>query len=73
MPAVNICGADCVPPAFMMTVQDGGITIETLGKGHRVGMSQYGADAMARNGSTYDEILAHYYQGTRIDKIENIE
>ena len=59
--------------AFMMTVQDGGITIETLGKGHRVGMSQYGADAMARNGSTYDEILAHYYQGTRIDKIENIE
>ena len=59
--------------AFLMTVHDGGITIETLGKGHRVGMSQYGADAMARNGSIYDAILAHYYQGTRIDKIENIE
>ncbi len=58
--------------AFMITVQDGGITVETLGKGHRVGMSQYGADAMARKGSTYDEILAHYYQGTRIDKMENI-
>ena len=59
--------------AFLMTADSGGITIETLGKGHRVGMSQYGADAMARNGSNYDEILMHYYQGTRIDKMENIE
>ncbi len=59
--------------AFLMTADSGGITVETLGKGHRVGMSQYGADAMARNGSAYDEILMHYYQGTRIDKMENIE
>jgi mannose-6-phosphate isomerase class I len=58
--------------AFSMTVENGGITIETLGKGHRVGMSQYGADAMAQNGSTYSEILMYYYQGTRIDKMENI-
>ncbi|MBQ7817368.1 MAG: stage II sporulation protein D [Oscillospiraceae bacterium] len=58
--------------AFMMTAENGGITVETLGKGHRVGMSQYGADAMARNGSNYEEILMHYYQGTRIDKMENI-
>ncbi|MBQ2892849.1 MAG: stage II sporulation protein D [Oscillospiraceae bacterium] len=58
--------------AFTMTAQADGITVETLGKGHRVGMSQYGADAMARNGSTYEEILMHYYRGTRIDKMENI-
>lgn len=58
--------------AFLMTAEADGITVETLGKGHRVGMSQYGADAMARNGSTYEEILMHYYQGTRIDKMENI-
>lgn len=58
--------------AFSMTVENGGITIETLGKGHRVGMSQYGADAMAQSGSTYSEILMYYYQGTRIDKMENI-
>ena len=58
--------------AFTMTVEDGGIAVKTLGKGHRVGMSQYGADAMARGGSSYQEILAYYYQGTRIDKIENI-
>jgi SpoIID/LytB domain protein len=32
-------------------------------------MSQYGADAMAVAGSTYEQILAYYYQGTRIDKM----
>ncbi len=35
------------------------------GWGHLVGMSQYGALAMAEAGSTYDEILAHYYGGLR--------
>lgn len=58
--------------AFTMTADSDGIAVETLGKGHRVGMSQYGADAMARSGSSYEEILAYYYQGTRIDKIGNI-
>ena len=54
--------------AFTMTAENGGITVETLGKGHRVGMSQYGADAMAATGSTCAEILSYYYPGTRIDK-----
>ncbi len=45
------------------------ITITTRGYGHRVGMSQYGADAMAVNGSTYREILAHYYTGTEVTEI----
>lgn len=58
--------------AFTMTPDDEGITVTTKGKGHRVGMSQYGADAMAVLGSTYEEILAHYYQGTVIDKITEI-
>ena len=39
------------------------VTITTKGFGHRVGMSQYGADAMALKGATYIEILTHYYQG----------
>ena len=39
------------------------VRITTRGFGHRVGMSQYGADAMAATGSTWEEILAHYYQG----------
>ena len=43
------------------------IEIVTHGFGHRVGMSQYGADAMAVAGSSYAEILAHYYQGTALE------
>jgi len=35
-------------------------------------MSQYGADAMAKKGSTYQEILTYYYQGVVIDKVGNI-
>ena len=36
------------------------------GYGHGVGMSQTGADAMARAGSSFADILAHYYPGTRL-------
>ncbi len=46
---------------FEITVENGMITFDMLGFGHRVGMSQYGAEAMARAGSTYEQILLHYY------------
>ena len=36
------------------------------GSGHGAGMSQYGANIMAKNGSDYTEILAHYYPGTEL-------
>ncbi len=52
---------------FSMTAQDNTVTVVTHGFGHRVGMSQYGADAMAASGSSYEEILAHYYQGTALE------
>lgn len=52
--------------AFHVECTDDSITIVTRGYGHRVGMSQYGADAMAAGGSTYEEILAHYYQGAEL-------
>ncbi len=42
------------------------VTIETRGYGHRVGMSQYGAEAMALSGSDFRQILAHYYPGTEL-------
>lgn len=45
------------------TVEDV-IHISTRGFGHRVGMSQYGAEAMAVRGCNYKEILSHYYPGT---------
>lgn len=52
--------------AFSVAVEDSQILITTRGYGHRVGMSQYGADAMAALGSSWEEILAHYYRGTEL-------
>ena len=51
---------------FEIEVTEKEIRIHTKGYGHRVGMSQYGAEAMAVGGSTYDRILAHYYRGTTL-------
>lgn len=45
------------------------ITITTMGFGHRVGLSQYGAEAMAEAGNSFEAILTHYYQGTEIKKL----
>ena len=56
--------------AMTAEADDRGLVIETRGWGHRVGMSQYGADAMAVVGSTYKEILFHYYIGTELTQYE---
>ena len=42
------------------------IYFNTKGYGHGVGLSQYGANAMASEGYKYDEILKHYYTGVKI-------
>lgn len=42
------------------------IVITTKGYGHGVGMSQYGANFMAKEGKTYDQIVKYYYQGVNI-------
>ena len=52
--------------AFAITVLGDTVTVTTKGFGHRVGMSQYGADAMASGGSSCREILQHYYQGVEL-------
>lgn len=49
---------------FRVQTENQTISITTRGYGHRVGMSQYGASAMAEAGSTWQEILQHYYPGT---------
>ncbi len=58
---------------FTMNADGSGVTVESFGHGHRVGMSQYGADAMALQGKTWEEILLYYYQGTRIDKWSTLQ
>ena len=55
---------------FRVVVSDEQILFETKGFGHRVGMSQYGADAMAQEGKDYEKILLHYYQGTQIGYLQ---
>lgn len=45
------------------------IRVVTQGYGHGVGMSQYGAYGMAKEGYNYEQILKHYYQGVEIKKI----
>ena len=40
------------------------------GWGHGVGMAQWGAYGFAREGATYDEILAHYYKGTTLGQAQ---
>ena len=52
--------------AFSVAAEEGAIRITTKGYGHRVGMSQYGAEAMAVSGSSYAQILLWYYPGTEI-------
>ncbi len=49
---------------FKVKVQGSDLVFSTVGYGHGVGMSQYGARYMALEGKTYDQILAHYYPGT---------
>ena len=46
---------------------EGSVQITTRGYGHRVGMSQYGADAMAAQGCDYQTILSHYYPETTLE------
>lgn len=54
--------------AFTITAIGDTVTITTKGFGHRVGMSQYGAEAMAVSGENYEEILTHYYPGTKLEQ-----
>ena len=54
--------------AFELTYDSSAFTFTVTGFGHGVGMSQYGADKMARLGADYRQILAHYYPGTTLVK-----
>ena len=55
---------------FEISVLENSVLITTKGYGHRVGMSQYGAQAMAMAGNNYSQILAHYYPDTQILPME---
>lgn len=52
-----------------ITVRGGTVTFAGRGFGHGVGMSQYGAYQMAKDGKKVGEIVRHYYQGVEIKKL----
>lgn len=57
---------------FSLSYSEKYVTVTTVGYGHGVGMSQYGANAMAKDGSNYKVILTHYYTGVKIQSINEV-
>ncbi|TCK93359.1 stage II sporulation protein D [Natranaerovirga hydrolytica] len=58
---------------FTIEAYNDNIRFITKGYGHGVGLSQYGANYMAIEGYTYEEILTHYYENVEIVMLEEIE
>ena len=55
---------------FKISFKNNDIIFLCKGYGHGVGMSQWGANAMAKSGDKYSDILKHYYSGVDIEKIQ---
>lgn len=54
---------------FKVTVEEENIKFEVTGYGHGVGMSQTGADSLAKEGKTYEDIIHHYYTDVEIESM----
>ena len=58
---------------FTLKIENNIIKFSGSGYGHGLGMSQWGAKALAESGFTYDKILAHYYSGIRLTKVKDVK
>ena len=54
---------------FKISIDDENIKFEVIGYGHGVGMSQTGADSLAKQGKNYEEIIHHYYTNVEIENM----
>ena len=54
---------------FKVTIEKDNIIFEVTGYGHGVGMSQTGADSLAKQGENYEEIIHHFYTNVKIQDI----
>jgi SpoIID/LytB domain protein len=64
-------GWDTLLSADFVALLDGEeVAIMGWGNGHGVGMCQWGANALAKSGWTAAQILAHYYTGTQVTRID---
>ena len=57
---------------FSFEIVDGKIKFKVLGYGHGVGMSQTGADSMAKAGGSAEEIIKHFYSGVEISFVNDL-
>lgn len=61
---------DLPSASFEMEQEKTQVIFRVTGVGHGFGMSQYGANCMALNGETYDQILSKFFFGTELAKFE---
>ena len=54
---------------FTVNIEGDNVIFEVIGYGHGVGMSQTGADSMAKLGNDYETIIKHYYTGVEIENV----
>ena len=67
----TINGFDTLPSAFIAVEKSGSaFRIYGGGYGHGAGMSQNGAQGMAKGGSDYEDILKFFYSGTELETVE---
>ncbi|WP_246806773.1 stage II sporulation protein D [Halolactibacillus miurensis] len=66
--ALNLPSSD-----ITVEVKEDQVVFKTEGYGHGVGMSQYGADGMAKSGYTHVDILKHYYQGVNLSTLTDLK
>ena len=57
---------------FTFSINGDNITFSVKGYGHGVGMSQTGADSLAKSGSNYEEIIKHFYTGVEIIEVNSL-
>lgn len=57
---------------FSWKIGKGSITFTTYGLGHGVGMSQWGANGLAKEGGSAADILLHYYTGTKVEQASKL-
>lgn len=63
--ALDLASAD-----FSFQISKGTVTVETKGYGHGVGMSQWGANFMGKQGKSAKQIIQHYYRGVEIGRMD---
>ena len=57
---------------FMFSIDGETVTFTVTGYGHGVGMSQTGADTMAKSGANYEEIIKHFYTDVEITELNSL-